>query len=310
MGEFGVVPAVKIINAEDAVDVGRALIAGGLPVIEVIFRTEAAEESIKRLNDELPEILLGAGTVLTVDQVKRAVRAGAKFIVAPGFNPTVVDYCVENKIPVIPGVNSPSMIEQAMERGLKLLKFFPAEASGGVKTLKAIAPAYSGISFLPTGGINEGNLAEYLAFDRVYACGGTWFCKDTMISGGRFDEITRLTKNAVSIVLGFSISDATVYETAKGDLSSIRLLSDLLNFTVKTDRASVKGDGEAENAGKLSTGKQGMIIVRTNSIDRALAYFKRRGIKTYTNISADDEGRGAAGLETDLFGFSIGIIQK
>ena len=312
LGEFGLVPAVKINNADSAVDVGRALIAGDLPVIEVIFRTDAAEEAIRRINNELPEILLGAGTVLTVDQVKKAVSAGAKFIVAPGFNPTVVDYCIENGIPVTPGVNNPSMIELAVERGLKLLKFFPAEASGGLKILKAVAPAYSGVSFLPTGGINEGNLADYLAFDRVHACGGTWFCKDALISNGRFDEITRLTKNAVSIVLGFSISEAVVYERAEDDaIFSISFLSDLLNFPLITGRASAKGGPEFENAGVSSQGKYGRIVIKTNNLNRAAAYFKRRGVKINPGTSSREaEKQESIGLEIAVFGFSVNILQK
>jgi 2-dehydro-3-deoxyphosphogluconate aldolase/(4S)-4-hydroxy-2-oxoglutarate aldolase len=194
------VPVVKIEKAEDALALGQALLAGGLPVAEITFRTEAAEESIRSLCAKLPEMLIGAGTVLTVDNVKRAEDAGAQFMVAPGFNPKVVDYCLANGILVVPGVNSPTDVEMGLDRGLDVLKFFPAEASGGLKMLKALSGPYSGVQFMPTGGINSKNLLEYLAFDRVLACGGTWMVEPAMIAAGRFDEITRLTREAVELI--------------------------------------------------------------------------------------------------------------
>ncbi|MDR2588571.1 MAG: bifunctional 4-hydroxy-2-oxoglutarate aldolase/2-dehydro-3-deoxy-phosphogluconate aldolase, partial [Spirochaetales bacterium] len=153
IGEIGLVPVIKIEDPKDAVPLAQALEAGDLPVAEVTFRTAAAEESIKRINAEVKGMLLGAGTVLTVDQVKKAVAAGAKFIVSPGFNPKVVEYCVKENIPITPGINNPSGIEMALEYGLKVLKFFPAENSGGLAMLKAMAAPYGGVSFIPTGGV-------------------------------------------------------------------------------------------------------------------------------------------------------------
>jgi 2-dehydro-3-deoxyphosphogluconate aldolase/(4S)-4-hydroxy-2-oxoglutarate aldolase len=200
IGQLKLVPVVKIDKAEAALSLGQALIAGGLPLAEITFRTEAAEAAIHILSDQLPELLTGAGTVLTIDQVKQAVTAGAKFIVAPGFNPKVVDYCLEIGIPVMPGVNSPTQIEMGLERGLDVLKFFPAEASGGLKLLKAMAAPYGGVKFMPTGGINPKNLLEYLAFDRVLACGGTWIAETDLIFTGRFDDITRITREAVELI--------------------------------------------------------------------------------------------------------------
>jgi 2-dehydro-3-deoxyphosphogluconate aldolase/(4S)-4-hydroxy-2-oxoglutarate aldolase len=200
IGELKLVPVVKIEQVEAALALGQALVAGGLPLAEITFRTEAAAEAIRILSDRLPEMLVGAGTVLTIDQVKKAVAAGAKFIVAPGFNPKVVDYCLEIGIPVMPGVNSPTQIEMGLERGLEVLKFFPAEASGGLRLLKAMAEPYGGVKFMPTGGINTANLLEYLAFNRVLACGGTWIAKTELISAGRFDEITRITQEAVELI--------------------------------------------------------------------------------------------------------------
>jgi 2-dehydro-3-deoxyphosphogluconate aldolase/(4S)-4-hydroxy-2-oxoglutarate aldolase len=197
IGELKLVPVVKINRAEDALGLGEALVAGGLPVAEITFRTDAAAAAIRTLHERLPAMLVGAGTVLNVDNVKAAVAAGAQFIVAPGFNPKVVDYCVEHAIPVVPGVNSPTDIEMGLDRGLDVLKFFPAEASGGLKLLKAMAAPYAGVKFMPTGGINLDNLLTYLAFERVLACGGTWMAETSLIDAGQFDEITRLTRTAV-----------------------------------------------------------------------------------------------------------------
>ena len=200
LGKLGVVPVVKIERAEDAVELGRALSAGELPCAEITFRTAAAEEAIRRISSSLPDIILGAGTVLTVDQADRAVSAGAEFIVAPGFNPKVVDWCQQNEIAVTPGVATPTEIDMALDIGLNVLKFFPAEALGGIKTLKAISAPYAGVKFIPTGGINRDNLAEYLALSSVHCCGGSWLVKANLISAGRFDEITQLAGEAVSVV--------------------------------------------------------------------------------------------------------------
>jgi 2-dehydro-3-deoxyphosphogluconate aldolase/(4S)-4-hydroxy-2-oxoglutarate aldolase len=200
LGDFGVVPVVAIQRAEDADALGRALLAGGLPCAEITFRTDAAEEAIQRISSGLPDIVLGAGTVLTIDQADRAVSAGAQFIVSPGFNEKVVDWCLQNEIPVTPGVLTPTEIDMGLDKGLRILKFFPAEALGGLRMLKAIAAPYVGVKFIPTGGINLDNLADYLAHPSVHCCGGSWLVKASLISAGRFDEITQLARDAVSLV--------------------------------------------------------------------------------------------------------------
>jgi 2-dehydro-3-deoxyphosphogluconate aldolase/(4S)-4-hydroxy-2-oxoglutarate aldolase len=200
LGDLGLVPVVKIERVEDAVELGRALLAGGLPCAEITFRTAAAEEAIRRISSSLPDIIVGAGTVLSVDQASRAVSAGAQFVVSPGFNQKVVDWCLENEVPVTPGVLTPTEIEMVLARGLNILKFFPAEAMGGIATLKAIGAPYGEVKFVPTGGINQDNLADYLAQPNVHCCGGSWLVKAGLISAGKFDEITRLTREAVSVV--------------------------------------------------------------------------------------------------------------
>lgn len=200
LGLLGVLPVVTIERPEHAVELGRALLAAGLPCAEITFRTAAAEEAIQRLTSSLPEMLVGAGTVLTADQARLAVSAGAQFIVSPGFNPGVVDWCLENRVPITPGIATPTEIEMALEKGVKILKFFPAESLGGIPMLKAIAAPYAGIRFIPTGGINPGNLADYLAQPMVHCCGGSWLVRTELISSARFEEITRLSREAVSIV--------------------------------------------------------------------------------------------------------------
>jgi 2-dehydro-3-deoxyphosphogluconate aldolase / (4S)-4-hydroxy-2-oxoglutarate aldolase len=201
LGEIRLVPVVILEDAANAEPLAQALIAGGLPCAEITFRTAAAAESIKRIA-KYKEICLGAGTVLSVDQVKLAVDSGAQFIVSPGFNPKVVAYCVENKIPITPGICTPTEIEMGLECGLNIFKFFPAEAYGGLKTLKAISAPYGMIKFIPTGGIDAKNVRDYLAFKQVFACGGSWMVTKEMISNGQFKEISILVKEAVTLVKG------------------------------------------------------------------------------------------------------------
>ena len=200
LGKIGIVPVLVLEDAKDAYNLGRALMEGGLPCAEVTFRTEAAEESIRILSRTYPEMLLGAGTVLTIEQVDRAVNAGASFIVSPGTNPEVVEYCVKKNIPIVPGTCTPSNVETCLEYGLELVKFFPAEPCGGLDFIKAIAAPYTGVKFMPTGGINAGNVKEYLKYDRILACGGSWMVKKDLIKAGDFDTIKELTQEAAAIV--------------------------------------------------------------------------------------------------------------
>jgi len=197
----GIVPVVVLDDAKDAEPLAEALIRGGLPCAEVTFRTAAAEESIRRITAKFPDMLVGAGTVLTTEQVDRAVGAGAKFIVSPGLNPVTVKYCQEKGIPVFPGVLTPSEIEQALSLGLKVVKFFPSEPSGGLKMIQAMAAAYVGLKFMPTGGINAKNVGEYLADDKhILACGGSWMVKKDLIAAGEFGKIEEMTREAAALV--------------------------------------------------------------------------------------------------------------
>jgi len=199
IGELGVLPLMTINDPQDALRTGEALLKGGLPAAEVTFRTEAAEKSIAALTKTLPELFVGAGTVLTAEQADRAAGAGAKFAVSPGLNPKIVLHCTKIGLPMAPGICTPTDIEAAMELGLEVLKFFPAEAMGGLKTLKAISAPYGKIIFIPTGGINAANLPEYLRYKQILACGGTWIAPNDLIEEKKFDEIARRAKEAVEI---------------------------------------------------------------------------------------------------------------
>ena len=200
LGQYGIVPVVVLNDSKDAAPLADALCDGGLACAEVTFRTEAAADSIRIMTEKHPEMLVGAGTVLTTTQVDEAVKAGARFIVSPGLNPTVVKYCIEKNIPITPGVATPSEMEQAIELGLNLVKFFPAEPSGGLAMINAVAAPYTMLKFMPTGGINPNNVKDYLNSDKIFACGGSWMVKGNLINDGNFDKIKELTKEAVNIV--------------------------------------------------------------------------------------------------------------
>jgi 2-dehydro-3-deoxyphosphogluconate aldolase/(4S)-4-hydroxy-2-oxoglutarate aldolase len=309
----GIVPVVKLDTPEQAVPLGKALIAGGLPVAEVTFRTDAAEESIKRLSKELPELLVGAGTVTTVDQVKRAAAAGAKFMVSPGFNPAVVKYCVDNGIPITPGMNSPSQIEQGLELGLSVLKFFPAEQSGGLEMLKAFAGPYGGVKYIPTGGINAKNMTDSLSFAKVLAVGGSWMVKPELIAAGKYDEISRLCREAVMGALGFELRHVGINEPdEKTALADTQKMESLFGFAVKQGNSSNFAGTAFEFMKTPYLGKNGHIAIATVNVDRAVAYFAGKGIAT----RAETEKRDAAGaltvayLDLEIGGFALHLVKK
>lgn len=198
--ELGVIPVIAIDDANDALELGKALIEGGLPVAEITFRTAAGKDAISIMAKEYPDMLIGAGTVLSIEQVKEAISVGAKFIVSPGFDPEVVDYCLENNIPIFPGCVTPSEVMQAIKRGINIVKFFPAGEFGGLKMIKAISGPFQNIKFIPTGGVNADNLRDYMSSDKVLACGGTWIAKKDLINNKEFEKIKGIVKEAVSIV--------------------------------------------------------------------------------------------------------------
>ncbi len=312
IGEIGIVPVVKIDAASSAVALGRALMAGDLPVVEITFRTAAAEEAIRNISREIPGMLVGAGTVLSVEQAKKAAAAGAAFIVSPGLNPTVVDYCVSQGIPITPGVCNPSDVEAGLERGLEVLKFFPAGASGGLDFLKAMAAPYGSVQFIPTGGVDTSNMKDYLSFNRVLAVGGTWIAKDTAIAAGKFEDITRLAREAVVQSMGFELAHVGVNEAdAKSALSLAERLSGLFSLPLKDGNSSVFAGTGFEILKGPYLGAHGHIAVSTLNIARAVAYLKRKGMEVKPDTAKEKDGKlVAVYLDADFGGFALHLLQK
>lgn len=313
IADVGIVPVVRLDSPDQAVPLGRALIAGDLPVAEVTFRTDAAEESIRRLTAEVPGLLVGAGTVTTVEQAKKAVAAGARFLVSPGFNPSVVRYCVDNGIPITPGVNSPSQIEQGLELGLSVLKFFPAEQSGGLEMLKAFAGPYGAVRYIPTGGISAKNMVDYLSFPKVLAVGGSWMVKPELIAAGNYAEVTRLCREAVMTALGFELRHLGVNESDENAaLKDAQKMEELFGFAVKQGNSSNFAGIGFEFMKTPYLGKNGHIAIATVSVDRAVAYFASKGIGT----RPETEKRDASGaltvayLEIEVGGFALHLVKK
>jgi 2-dehydro-3-deoxyphosphogluconate aldolase/(4S)-4-hydroxy-2-oxoglutarate aldolase len=246
LGNIGIVPVIKIDDAEKAVPLAKALAAGGIPCIELTLRTAHGIEAIRRITKEAPEVLAGAGTVLTPDQVDNAVDAGAQFIVSPGFNPKVVAHCIQKGILVIPGCANPSDIEQAIEFNLDVVKFFPAEAAGGLEYIKAISAPYPQLKFMPSGGINAHNIAQYIAYDKILACGGSWMADSNLINTGDFAKITALSQEAVLSLLGLTIARIGDGHIAVTTNSIARALPYLERQGFVFDQAGAKKDSNGK----------------------------------------------------------------
>ena len=310
--EMGIVPVVKIDDPAKAVPLAKALKAGGLPCAEITFRTGAAKEAMEQINREMPEILMGAGTVLTTEQVDRAIASGAKYIVSPGLNPNVVAYCVKKGIPIVPGCSNPSDMELAIEAGLEVVKFFPAEECGGLNYIKAVSAPFPMLKFIPTGGVNVENLNTYLSFDRILAIGGSWMVKADLINEGKFDEITRLTKEAISTMLGFRLAHFG-FNTATEDeaLRTAGLWEKLFNFQVKPGSSSVFADTWFEHMKSPYLGKYGHIAIGTLNVNRAMAYLKRQGydFKSETAKTNDKGEITSIYLKDEIADFAIHLVK-
>ena len=310
---MGIVPVIKLDDAKDAVPLAKALCDGGLPCAEITFRTAAAEESIRLMREAYPDMLIGAGTVLTTDQVDLAVKAGATFIVSPGLNPKVVRYCTERKIPITPGCSTPSDVEAAIELGLEVVKFFPAEAAGGLAMIKAMAAPYVNMKFMPTGGINATNLTTYLEFPKIIACGGSWMVKDELVKAGEFDKIRELTKEAVSMMLGFELRHIGINATDDKQADNVAgSFEKLFGFTKKDGNSSIFAGTGIEVMKKPYLGDNGHIAIQTNYIDRAVFHLQQQG---YTfNEESKKYGKNdklvAIYLSNEIGGFAVHLVQK
>jgi 2-dehydro-3-deoxyphosphogluconate aldolase/(4S)-4-hydroxy-2-oxoglutarate aldolase len=310
IGDLGIVPVVKLDDAADAVPLGKALIEGGLPVAEITFRTAAAEQAIRNITSELPEVLVGAGTVLNVEQAQRAIDAGALFIVSPGFNPAVVEFCINKGIPITPGCSNPSDLDMALSFGLEVVKFFPAEAFGGLSTLKAISAPYGMLKFIPTGGISAKNLNDYLAFPKILACGGSWMVKDDLIKTGNFAEITRLTREAVNIMLGFDLAHIGINMPDAGSSMEVtQKLAGIFKLPVKEGNSSNFVGTGIEVLKSKGLGGNGHIAIKTNSLPRAVAYLESNGVEVDMS-TAKGSPVIAVYLKHEIGGFAVHLLQS
>ena len=311
---IGIIPVIKINDASKAVPLAKALIDGGLAAAEVTFRTDAAEESIRAITKAYPDMIVGAGTVLTIEQAKRALDAGAKFIVSPGFNPKVVSWCLEQGVTPLPGCTTPSEIEQALELGLGVVKFFPAEQSGGLAKIKAMSAPYGSVKFMPTGGVSLDNVNEYLNNNKIIACGGSFMVKESYIDNDNWEEITNLTKKAVSTMLGLEVGHIGInHENAEKAKTTAQMLSLLMGQSI--ERESEKGmfvGSEFEVMKSQGPGKCGHIAILTNNVERAIYHLGKKGIK-FNDESATfnaDGTRKFIYLAEEFGGFGIHLLQR
>ena len=308
----GLVPVIKVENAQDAVPLCKALSDGGLPVAEITFRTAAAEEAIALVKQSLPDVILGAGTVLSVEQVKKAVAAGAAYIVSPGFNPQVVGYCVDNGIPILPGCANPSDIEMALSFGLDTVKFFTADAAGGIKFIKAISAPYGSMKFVPTGGINEKNLLDYISFPKVAAVGGSWMVPADAIKAGDWNRITCLAREAVKLLLGLELKHIGINSgTPEKAIDDAKRMAALLGLNVKEGNSSVFAGTEYEFMKTCGRGTNGHIAVLVNDLYRAKWHLERQGFAFIEDSLVVKDGKPTAiYLKDEIGGFAIHLLQK
>ncbi len=311
--DIGLIPVIKIEDPAVAIPLAKALIDGGLPAAEVTFRTACAAEAISAMTKAYPDMLVGAGTVLTPEQADAAIAAGASFIVSPGLNPRVVRHCIEKNVPIIPGCSGPTDIECAMELGLQTVKFFPAEAAGGLPMLKAMSAPYGKLRFMPTGGIDATNLLSYLKFDKIIACGGSFMVKDDLIKAGDFAKITQLTKDAVRTMLGFEFLHLGMnHDSENSARKTANTLTELFGFKQDEGKKGIFAGTAFEVMKGKGPGTLGHIAIKTNFVDRAMAYFKRMGVEfDESTITYFDNGKPKfVYFKEEMGGFAVHLIQK
>ena len=295
---IGIVPVVALEDAADALPLGAALKKGGVSAIEVTFRTAAAADAIRLLSREMPELLVGAGTVITKEQADAAIEAGAKFIVSPGFQPELVSYVLSKGVPMCPGTATPGEMEQAMALGLSAVKFFPAEQNGGAPMLKALSAPYRDLLFMPTGGVKLENLRNYLALDQVFACGGTWLATKDDIKAKAFDKITARTREAVKTMLNFRIKHVGINSKDEAEAKkTATLLCSIFDFDYNDTELSVFTGSAVEVMKFMGRGSLGHVAIGADNVDRAEYYLRQRG------FSFDESTRrvDAAGRTTFLY---------
>lgn len=307
----GLIPVVKIDDPEQAVPLARALAKGGLRCIEITFRTTAAAAAIEAIRREVPEMLVGAGTVINTELARIASDAGASFIVAPGFNPAVVEWCLEREIPVIPGVSGTAGIEQALEMGIKTLKFFPAEVSGGTAMLDALAGPYPQLTFIPTGGIDLANMPSYLAKKNVLAVGGSWLSPKNLLESGGWDAIEALAREAVTAVHGFELAHIGINQDNPEAASATANLFSSFGFSPKEGNSSIFCGTSIEVMKQPFRGEMGHIAFRCRSIERALAYLETKGFTGVQETAKSDNGTlSVIYLDPEIGGFAVHLLRS
>lgn len=308
----GVVPVVVIENAKDAVPTAEAMLRGGIDVMEITFRTAAAPDAIRAVSENCPKMLVGAGTVITLEQCKQAVDCGASFIVSPGFNREVVAWCVEHDIAVTPGCVTPTEIMEAMELGLKVLKFFPANVYGGLGAMKALSGPFGGIKFIPTGGVNAQNLAEYISAPFIHAVGGSWVCPKADISAGHFEKVTQLCREARKAVLGFEVAHIGVNcPDAESSLSLCGSFSEAFGFETKLGNSSNFSTSAIEIMKSNYLGEKGHIAIRTNRMEAAICELAAKGFQIDPDTAKYKGDRMiAVYLRQEFGGFAVHLLQK
>ena len=312
LGKIGIVPVIALDDAKDAEPLAKALIEGGLPAAEVTFRTAAAEESIKIMSEKFPELVVGAGTVLTPEQADRAMNAGAKFIVSPGLNPKVVKHCLDKGYPIVPGTSNPSDVEVAIELGLDVVKFFPAEAAGGLNMIKSMAAPYTQMKFMPTGGINAGNLKSYLDFNKIVCCGGSWMVKKDLFTAGDFEGIKNLTREAVDTMLGFEMRHVGMNMANAEEAEELAdTLEKMFSFPKKVGNSSIFSGTGFEIMKKQGRGTHGHIAIATNNLERAIYHLQKRGFEFDEDSRVVKEGKlKAIYFKGSFGGFDMHLVQK
>ena len=311
--EIGIIPVIAIEDAAQAVPLAKALADGGLPAAEVTFRTAAAEDAIRAIVKEVPEMLVGAGTVLTTEQADRAMAAGATFIVAPGYDPNVTQHVIDKGGIMMPGTATAGEMQQAMNQGCDTLKFFPAEANGGVAMLKNIGAALKSAKWMCTGGVSAKNVNDYLGYDQIVAVGGTWMCKNDMIKAGKWEEITVLCKEAVKTMLGFELAHIGVNCADEGEAErTAKTLCALFGLEYKAGNSSIFAGKAVECMKKPGRGLCGHIAIATNSVDRAVYHLGRQGVEFLEDSRVlDAKGKTKAiYLREELSGFAVHLVQK
>ena len=307
----GVVPVVKAYSVDKALELAKLLLKKNINVIEVTYRTDSAGQIIKEISEKYPNMNIGAGTVLTLDSAKSAIDNGATFIVAPGFNPEIVKYCLKNNILCIPGVSNPSQIEQAASLGLSILKFFPAELSGGVNMLKAFSSVYPDVSFMPTGGVKENNVNDYLALNNVVACGGTWIVPTNSIESGDFDKIEELLDACIKRVMDLSIAHSGLYIGNKEVTDEFgREFSNIFQIESKPGNSSMFIASDLEFVYEPMKDQSFHIGLHTASIARALNYLEPYGVKALEDTKKYANGKlKAVYLEIPNLNYLVHLVE-